>query len=62
MKCSCSSKIMSVWSVDVDDITLLLKCYFCGRRWDMLTVPKTEEAFKAIKEATQYLPGEEAEE
>ena len=62
MKCSCTAKTMSVYEVTGTDIVLSLRCYFCGRVWDSMQVPKTEESFKAIKESTQYLSGEEAEE
>jgi hypothetical protein len=61
MKCSCTAKTIHA-EVACDCINLDLRCYFCGKFLDTVCIPKTEEAFRAIKEATQYLPGEEAEE
>jgi hypothetical protein len=34
---------------------MVLACYYCGKRLDSVSIPRTEEAFKAIKEATQYI-------
>ena len=57
MKCSCSSKTTRAYLYS-DETIIELCCCFCGKRLDSVSIPRTEEAFKAIKEATQYLAEE----
>jgi hypothetical protein len=60
MKCSCKVKTTRTY-VFSDDTIIELCCYYCGSVCDSVSIPRTEEAFRAIKEATQYL-AEETEE
>jgi hypothetical protein len=57
MKCSCTAKTLRAENYE-GSIVLVLRCYFCGKLVDTLFIPKTEEAFRAIKEATQYIPND----
>jgi hypothetical protein len=57
MKCSCTAKTV-VAETHRDAIVLRLRCYFCGKWLDHIAFPKTEEVFRAVKEATQYIPND----
>ena len=57
MKCSCTAKTLRAENYE-GSIVLVLRCYFCGKLVDTLFIPKTEEAFKAIKNEITRLDNE----